>query len=410
MTTPPLRDSRLHEIDWLGPQGLARLRAQRVAILGVGNIGGEAARHLAMLGIPLLLVDRGIVEPANLGTQGFSDEDLGLPKVEARRRALLRMNPDCPIDVLALDIETMGFAALRLASLWLCCLDSLRLRVRVNDMALRLGIPWIDADIDGAGRPIARVARYDLRSDSACFLCGYGPEGLRDVLQQGVATPCPTAIDHAPDAPPTHAVSAMGSLAASIQVLWAMNSGLGLPHRSGHTEVLLNLDDLHCRPLSRPRDPHCVAAHDPWLLTAGLHQSQTLDEAFLFAERFLGDQVVITLVHRSLVTELGCGRCGTRSRPDRVLDALTREQLCGGCGASHRGTATGWLDRMSRVEAAEFLDRPLRQLGIPTDDVLIARSGDRVRYLLVAGAPETALTIPLSHQDMEREGPHGSRV
>jgi len=42
----PLRDSRFTEIPWLGTDGLATLRSHRVAILGVGNIGGEAARHL----------------------------------------------------------------------------------------------------------------------------------------------------------------------------------------------------------------------------------------------------------------------------------------------------------------------------------------------------------------------------
>jgi hypothetical protein len=380
----------------------------------VGNIGGEAARHLAMLGVPLLLIDRGVVEPANLGTQGFVAADLGLPKVDARRLALRRLNPDCHIDAQQLDIDIMGFASLRSADLWLCCLDSLRLRVRVNEMALRLSRLWIDAAIDGTGRSFARVTAYDARPDSPCFLCGYGQEGFQELMRQGTATPCLPPESAMPDAPPTHAVSAMGSLAASIQVLWAMRSGLELPGRLEHTEFLLNLNEPQCRSLRRSRDPRCVITHDRWPLTTGLHQGHTLDDAFQLAERFLGANILITLVHRRLVTELACGACGARSQPYRVLDSLTHDQLRCECGNPRAITATGWLDRMSRVEAADFLDRPLRQLGIPADDILLARGMIKgcflLAYLHIAGAPEVTSNLPHSHQDPEKEEPHGPRV
>jgi molybdopterin/thiamine biosynthesis adenylyltransferase len=409
MTPHPLRDSRLHGIPWLGPEKLALLRTHRVAILGVGNIGGEAARHLAMLGIPLLLVDRGIVEPANLGTQGFIEEDIGLPKVRVRRRALRWMNPDCSIEALALDIETMGFAALREAALWLCCVDSLQLRVRINEMALRLSRPWIDAAIDGTGRAFARVAAYGSSGDSPCFVCGYGPEGLQELIRQGTAVPCHRDDAGTPDATPTLAVSATGALAASVQIHWALTHLLQQQDRSGH-EWLINVEESQSRAVRRLRDPHCAVSHEPWTLTPGLTPTNSLHDAFTLAESLLGPQVTMTLLHRSLVTELSCARCGYLYRPYRVLDSLKHELFCCSCGGQRRTAAMSLLDRMTRTDVADFIDLPLHQLGIPPEDVLLAGTNDRTCHLLVAGVSATAPGSLDAHPDKHTEVRDGSRL
>lgn len=409
MTTHPLRDSRLHSIPWLGQEGLATLRAHRVAVLGVGNIGGEGARHLAMLGVPLLLVDRGVVEPANLGTQGFVEDDLGLPKVEARRRALQHLNPDCHIDAQQLDLDRMGFASLRSANLWLCCLDSLRLRVRVNEMALRLNRPWIDAAIDGTGRSFARVAAYRPGRDSPCFVCGYGPKGLQELMRQGTAVPCLHREAGSPDALPTLAIPATGSLAASLQVHWAIAQLLEQHDRSGH-EWLVNVDESQSRVVRRQRDPHCVVSHEPWSLTPGLTQTNSLADAFIVAEALLGSNATVTLLHRSLVTELDCARCGQNYRPYRVMDSLGHELLCCRCGGQRRIATTSLLDRMTRTDAADFIDRPLHQLGIPAEDVLIAHQGERSCYLLVAGVSATASVSLNAQPTLHMEVRDGSRV
>ena len=54
-----------------------------MGIAGLGTLGGETLRHLAMLGVPMVLLDRGMVEPENLGTQGFAADHVGLSKVKA---------------------------------------------------------------------------------------------------------------------------------------------------------------------------------------------------------------------------------------------------------------------------------------------------------------------------------------
>jgi molybdopterin/thiamine biosynthesis adenylyltransferase len=153
-----LRDARLEAIPWLGPERLALARAQQVAIVGVGNIGGQCAQHLVLMGIPVLLIDRDVVGVENYATQGFAS-DVGFGKAEARARWLAPLNRNCKIDHLHADIRHLGMGALRTVSLILSCADNLPTRIAINLSALRLGIPWMDSAIDGTGRTLfGRVA------------------------------------------------------------------------------------------------------------------------------------------------------------------------------------------------------------------------------------------------------------
>lgn len=61
-----------------------RLALCRATVIGVGAIGRQVALQLAAMGIPWLqLIDYDMVEPSNLASQGYLEEDLGRPKVEA---------------------------------------------------------------------------------------------------------------------------------------------------------------------------------------------------------------------------------------------------------------------------------------------------------------------------------------
>jgi len=65
-----------------------------VGIAGVGGLGSNVAIALARLGIGgLVLADHDIVEPSNLNRQQYFCDQIGLPKVEALRQTLERINP-----------------------------------------------------------------------------------------------------------------------------------------------------------------------------------------------------------------------------------------------------------------------------------------------------------------------------
>ena len=79
----------------LGPEALQRLRGARVAVFGLGGVGGYAVEALARGGIGALdLVDNDTVGESNLNRQLFAlRSTLGLPKTEAARCRGLDINP-----------------------------------------------------------------------------------------------------------------------------------------------------------------------------------------------------------------------------------------------------------------------------------------------------------------------------
>lgn len=77
-----------------GPGILQSLKSAMVGIAGCGGLGSAVAVSLARLGVGrLLLADYDVVEPSNLNRQQFFVDQIGLPKVEALRDNLERMNP-----------------------------------------------------------------------------------------------------------------------------------------------------------------------------------------------------------------------------------------------------------------------------------------------------------------------------
>ena len=71
-----------------------RVRRGSVGIAGVGGLGSSIAVALARLGVGrLILADFDVVEPSNLNRQQYFVDQIGLPKVEAMRENLTRINP-----------------------------------------------------------------------------------------------------------------------------------------------------------------------------------------------------------------------------------------------------------------------------------------------------------------------------
>ena len=81
----------------LGTQALERLRKARVAVFGIGGVGGYTVEALARSGIGQLdLIDNDTVSVSNINRQILATHStVGLPKVEAARQRVLDINPDC---------------------------------------------------------------------------------------------------------------------------------------------------------------------------------------------------------------------------------------------------------------------------------------------------------------------------
>lgn len=76
------------------PEIQEKLSAGRVAIAGLGGLGSNVAYSLARIGVGHLhLIDFDIVDITNLNRQQYFMEHIGLPKTEALKNLLMRINP-----------------------------------------------------------------------------------------------------------------------------------------------------------------------------------------------------------------------------------------------------------------------------------------------------------------------------
>ncbi len=78
----------------------------RIGIAGIGGIGSNVALHLVRSGVRFFkLIDFDKVEEANLNRQFYFVDQIGMPKVEALKINLKRVNSDLDIITQVLKIE-----------------------------------------------------------------------------------------------------------------------------------------------------------------------------------------------------------------------------------------------------------------------------------------------------------------
>ena len=83
----------------LGREAMERLAASRVAVFGIGGVGGYVVEALARSGVGALdLVDHDTVSLSNLNRQIIATHNtLGQLKVDAARERILSINPQCVV-------------------------------------------------------------------------------------------------------------------------------------------------------------------------------------------------------------------------------------------------------------------------------------------------------------------------
>ncbi len=90
----------------LGILNFNALGKARIGIAGAGGLGSNCAACLVRSGFrQLKIVDFDVVEPSNLDRQFYFADQVGMPKVEALRDNLLRINPDLDLDIRIVKIE-----------------------------------------------------------------------------------------------------------------------------------------------------------------------------------------------------------------------------------------------------------------------------------------------------------------
>ena len=168
----------------VGEEAVEFLRKSRVAVFGIGGVGGHLCEALVRAGIGAIdLFDNDTVSVSNLNRQLVAlHSTLGMPKVDAMRARLLDIDPTCqvrafrtfylPENADAYPLDGYDYIA--------DAIDTVSAKLELAVRANRLGIPMISAMGAGnrtdptrfsvtdifktEGCPLARVMRRELKA------------------------------------------------------------------------------------------------------------------------------------------------------------------------------------------------------------------------------------------------------
>lgn len=175
----------------LGEDGLAALQSARVAVFGIGGVGGHLCEALARAGVgELHLFDKDTVSLTNINRQAVAlHSTVGLPKVEVMKARIADINPDCrvvthevfylPENADAYDLSGYDYIA--------DAIDTVSAKVELICRAKAQGVPIISAMGAGnkldpsafrvsdlsktQGCPLARIMRRELGARGIKHLC-----------------------------------------------------------------------------------------------------------------------------------------------------------------------------------------------------------------------------------------------
>lgn len=143
------RQSILPEV---GTDGQARLGSATVLIVGAGGLGCAVLQYLTAAGVGrLVIVDHDLVEESNLHRQPlYRMSDLGAPKAQAARAALLAINPGVRIDSVIERLTAANAARLvGMAEIAIDAADSFAVTYVLSDACRDAGTPLVSASVLG---------------------------------------------------------------------------------------------------------------------------------------------------------------------------------------------------------------------------------------------------------------------
>ena len=231
----------------IGEEGQERLLGASAVLVGCGAIGAAAANLLVRAGLGRLrIIDRDFVEPSNLQRQTLFDESDArdaLPKAVAAERKLRAINSSVTVEGIVSDVGPQNAADLLSShfDIILDGTDNFETRFLLNDLAVKLGKPWIYA---------AAVASYGVMMTvrpgvTPCLACLMEMHGKTPGLEETCDT-----------------VGVLGpvvNLIASLEVAEAMKLLGGREHALSERLVSCDVWTGRFQSVSVARDPQCRA-------------------------------------------------------------------------------------------------------------------------------------------------------
>jgi adenylyltransferase/sulfurtransferase len=245
--TPPRMTpdySRQRLLKEIGAAGQARLGAACVLVVGAGGLGSPLLQYLAGAGVGRIgIVDGDTLDPSNLHRQPiYTLADVGKPKVELARAAVLAINPSVAVDTYADRFSTENaLERTRAYDVVVDCSDNFRTKFLINDAAVLAGRPAVFASVY---QYEGQLQVYKPDPGHACLRCLW-PDATADGVvgncaEAGVLGPVPGAF-------------------GSLQALLTLKILLAIPGQLAGELLLLDFMSFSSTKLKAPRRAACVA-------------------------------------------------------------------------------------------------------------------------------------------------------
>jgi len=187
---PAGRFARL--VDHYGAEGFARIRASRVAVIGLGGVGAHAAVALARSGVgAMLLVDFDAVTATSLNrSPAAGPADVGRPKVDVVAEHLARTCPDTALETRREFCHEETVAALLSPRPDVVCdaVDSLTPKLALLAYCAAQDLPVVSSMGASSRRAVTGLRAGDIAETRGCPLARRVRLGLR---RRGVAAGIP---------------------------------------------------------------------------------------------------------------------------------------------------------------------------------------------------------------------------
>ena len=171
----------------LGKEAMETLAAARVAVFGLGGVGGHCAEALARAGIGALdLFDGDSIALSNCNRQMFATEQtLGMRKVQAAKERIALLSPRCRVTAHDLFVlpETVGAIDFSAFDYVVDAIDTVSGKVAILERARLAGVPAISAM--GAGNKLDPT-RFEVAPVEETSVCPLARVMRRELKKRGI--------------------------------------------------------------------------------------------------------------------------------------------------------------------------------------------------------------------------------
>ncbi|MFW5942185.1 MAG: ThiF family adenylyltransferase [Chloroflexota bacterium] len=377
---------RYHSFGYISWWQQEVVRQATVLVVGVGALGNEVLKNLALMGIGnLLLADFDTIEDSNLSRSVlFREGDRGRRKVDVAAGRIKELNPDVNVKAWHGDINyEMGLGVFRHVDAIIGCLDNREARLSINRASWAVQRPWVD----GAIQELMGIVRVFWPGRGACYECTLTDSDYQ-AINLRYSCPLLARQNLLQGKVPTTPTSA--SIVAAFQTQEALKLLHNMEVEPGKALMINGLtNDVYTT--EYPTKEQCMshASMEPIIeLPQATAAGTTVGDLLQLARQQLGPEATLEF-DGELVIAMHCPECG-KVEPvfQRMARLYENASTCPNCGARRD------MELTHRITGAEdFLDAPLSQLDVAPLSIIRARHGQERVFLELTGDRETMLNF-----------------